>query len=59
MTCSKGDYGWLPQPLCLWVPQHHLEQTSISRLWDSLVLDLVHIHGPSPHSGVSLRRGAW
>lgn len=59
MTCSKGDYGWLPQPLCLWVPQHHLEQMSISRLWDSLVLDLVHIHGPSPHSGVSLRQGAW
>lgn len=36
MTCSKGGF---PKPLCLWVPQHHPEQRSISRLWDSLALD--------------------
>lgn len=39
MTCSKGDYVWLLKHFCLWVPQHHLEQMSISRLWDSLALD--------------------
>lgn len=38
MTCSKGDCGWLPKPLRLWVPQHHPEQMSISRLWDRLAL---------------------
>lgn len=39
MTCSKGDYRWLPKHFSLWIPQHHLEQMSISRLWDSLALD--------------------